>query len=529
MADIKVRDLADTSSIVLDNQIMVLTNDKKNQVQNISIQNLLTNVLSGDNDNVLEQGSDGKLYVENLENITGNLTNLTTINKTSLVDAVNEVNSNIGMLTELETTDKTNIVNALNELVGVTVDGANKNLSNLTPAGSNRLHALKGYLDEGELLTDAEGLADVISYAHSTFDLSKFNIVGNPTITSDGIASGFSTANKLYASISQLSDFDNWELITPIFTIPQNPSGTRAILFLVKNTWFGIRVEINTTSLIIRLTSTTVSDSDILNLTSFSCRAGASYQVKINFTGTEYIVYTRMVGDEWVEYGRASSSTKIVAGLDSCYIGSRADGNWAFDGDIALKYLLITADGAEIFTGYSTGEDTYTINGESVVIPYTLSKTGSKIVDSAYRDRVQSVYTELGYAPYYTLDEENGNFTLPMGEVYGMFLNKTTPYLIEHFEEGSEGYDVYSNGMCRQWGHINANTYNYFQITFIKQYLNTDYNVHITTTDSLGGYPESIQHRVVTACYKTATGFQRWGATRTTLSETDWIAYGRIF
>ena len=53
-------------------------------------------------------------------------------------------------------------------------------------------------------------------------------------------------------------------------------------------------------------------------------------------------------------------------------------------------------------------------------IPYTQSKTGSKIVDVAYRDRVQDMYEQFGYAPYYTLDEENQNFTLPMGEIYGM-------------------------------------------------------------------------------------------------------------
>lgn len=53
-------------------------------------------------------------------------------------------------------------------------------------------------------------------------------------------------------------------------------------------------------------------------------------------------------------------------------------------------------------------------------IPYTLSKTGSKIVDVAYRDRVRDMYEQYGYAPFYTIDEDNKNFTLPMGEVYGM-------------------------------------------------------------------------------------------------------------
>ena len=69
------------------------------------------------------------------------------------------------------------------------------------------------------------------------------------------------------------------------------------------------------------------------------------------------------------------------------------------------------------------------INGNLVYqpclkIPYTLSKTGSKIVDAAYRDRVQDVYEQYGTAMYYTLDEENQNFTLPMGEIYGMMIER---------------------------------------------------------------------------------------------------------
>ncbi|MEE1043744.1 MAG: hypothetical protein UH854_07240, partial [Clostridia bacterium] len=52
----------------------------------------------------------------------------------------------------------------------------NTTLSNLDATGNARLHALKGYKDTGEILTDAEGLADVTKYAHSTFDLSKFTV-----------------------------------------------------------------------------------------------------------------------------------------------------------------------------------------------------------------------------------------------------------------------------------------------------------------------------------------------------------------
>ena len=106
-------------------------------------------------------------------------------------------------------------------IAGTIVNAAKNDLSNLSSTGENRLHALKGYEDAGELLTDTEGLADVKSYAHSTFDLSKFTVTGTPTITDDGIASGFSSSN--YITVSTFPTLNNYtiegEFTTPATSI----------------------------------------------------------------------------------------------------------------------------------------------------------------------------------------------------------------------------------------------------------------------------------------------------------------------
>ena len=71
-------------------------------------------------------------------------------------------------------------------------------------------------------------------------------------------------------------------------------------------------------------------------------------------------------------------------------------------------------------------------------IPYTLSSTGSKIVDVVYRSRVQNLYEQDGKALYYTLDEDNNNFTLPMGEIYGMmksYVDENAETINETIEE----------------------------------------------------------------------------------------------
>ena len=86
-----------------------------------------------------------------------------------------------------------------------------------------------------------------------------------------------------------------------------------------------------------------------------------------------------------------------------------------------LKNFSVTSGGIPVFSSNQTGIDTYTIGGTTVTIPYALSKTGSKIVNSYYRTQVTSLYNQQGYAPYYTLSDTD--FTLPMGELYGFISN----------------------------------------------------------------------------------------------------------
>lgn len=100
MDKIKVKDLADTSTITNNNQLMVLTDDSNNTVKNITVNDLLSNIISDDAENVLEQGTDGKLYVETPETIIGDLNDLNTIDKSSLVEAINEVNADTGVISD---------------------------------------------------------------------------------------------------------------------------------------------------------------------------------------------------------------------------------------------------------------------------------------------------------------------------------------------------------------------------------------------------------------------------------------------
>ena len=80
---------------------------------------------------------------------------------------------------------------------------------------------------------------------------------------------------------------------------------------------------------------------------------------------------------------------------------------WYTGGSIDLNAFKIYVDGNLVYQ-------------PCLKILYTESKTGSKIVDSKYRERVFDTYEQEGIAMYYTLDTNERNFTLPLGDIYGI-------------------------------------------------------------------------------------------------------------
>jgi hypothetical protein len=310
------------------------------------------------------------------------------------------------------------------------LDGeVNADLSNLSATGEARLHALKGYSDNGELLTDAEGLEDVKAYSHSTFDLSKFTITGSPNITNDGIVSGLSSSNYLTITDSSLGSklhaASSWKVEVP-FVYNSSTSDWTTIYTCTNNRGIVIFFVPSQSNRLGCALSSDGTNEDIAGgnfgrYISQGLVSGREYKVVVEFTGTKYTI--TIYNADGSVYGTESldSTTKVFASANY-YIGYRG----AFGGSIDLKQFSITVDGVEVFSGNKTGTDTYSINGSTVTIPYTLSKKGSKIVDSVYRTEVSAVYEQEGYAPYYTLSDSD--FTLPQGEIYGM-INKASLWI----------------------------------------------------------------------------------------------------
>ena len=96
--------------------------------------------------------------LQTLTDTTGDLNNLTTTDKTNLVSAINEVVTIVGDLANLSTTDTSSIVNAINEVFTLATNTANdlSNLSNdmgdianlTTPDTSNMVNAVNSIMTE---------------------------------------------------------------------------------------------------------------------------------------------------------------------------------------------------------------------------------------------------------------------------------------------------------------------------------------------------------------------------------------------
>ena len=90
-------------------------------------------------------------------------------------------------------------------------------------------------------------------------------------------------------------------------------------------------------------------------------------------------------------------------------------------------FLGITGTGRQMRTAAEFDINSFKIYGDDnliyqpcLKIPYTEADSTSRIVDVAYRGRVKDLYEQTGEALFYTLDEQNQDFTLPSGDIYGM-------------------------------------------------------------------------------------------------------------
>lgn len=283
-----------------------------------------------------------------------------------------------------------------------------------------------------------------------TIKPDDYTVVGAPTISADGIASGFSTSNYLYKTIS-ISAGSKIETITKLNDVI-SASDSRDFFGLASGSTCLINARLS------------ASGQNITWIYADSATTRSSKTVSFNYIGDNYIKTVYYNGALQIYSGATLDTLSLLDTITGIYdlpVDKIA---------IGIAYTLTAypfTNGSIDLNSFQIYVDDDLVYQPCLKIPYTESKTGSKVVDVYARPRVQDMYSQFGYAPYYTIDEVNENFTLPMGEIYGMKIDKTTPHIVDSYQNGASWYRVWSDGLIEQGGDLVLDTSNY---TFLKAY-----------------------------------------------------------
>lgn len=230
----------------------------------------------------------------------------------------------------------------------------------------------------------------------------NYEIVGSPTITTDGIASGFNASNYLIPSLTPFSS-NNWGFEATF--IPQNNTvdDKNQCIFAITNN-FSILTNRYGTKISITLQNPDtqqqlLSTGEIGNL-----NINLINKIKIMYVNQILYVYI----NEELTYNTTIDLDNFKFSNNNPFIGYTPSPSYnRFYGSIDLNSIKF----------YSNSSLIYQL---CLYLPYTETTGGTKVVDAAYYDRVQSCYEQTGQALYLTLDEQNQQYYLPQGTVSGM-------------------------------------------------------------------------------------------------------------
>ena len=226
--------------------------------------------------------------------------------------------------------------------------------------------------DTGEVLSEEKLFKQISERKRSTFDLSKFTVVGSPTITDDGVASGFSDSDYLKIPNTQLQNSNNWEIKLKFTT---GEIKKQYLMSADKNDVgfaLGIWSENNITGYLFCWLPPSIHYNVPLSVLKIS--ANTTYYVKY---AVKNGIFTIDVSYDDITYKTCITETlpsSLISSPQVIGVGNNADRN--FVGSIDLKQFSITVDGKEVFSGNKTGIDNIKPDNYEVVGSPVISNDG---------------------------------------------------------------------------------------------------------------------------------------------------------
>ena len=196
---------------------------------------------------------------------------------------------------------------------------------------------------------------NAVKNASEFFNRDLFTVVGTPTISEDGIASGFTSAKYLFTTKTfNLSEAETWEITTPMFSFEEFTE--RNWIVTADNIKNSIRLGIRENGSVtfgvwhtLSPDSKNIIFSNDIETSVFQVKVKNFYQAKIGFDGNAYYLKISTEQSDFVEIFRFISTTKLTYN-PSVYFGKLSTLT-APDAVMDLKQFLVSIDGHVVFDG----------------------------------------------------------------------------------------------------------------------------------------------------------------------------------
>ena len=241
------------------------------------------------------------------------------------------------------------------------------------------------YENDGAVISNYKrGHIHVKELYRSTFDKSKFTIVGNVNISNNGIASNFGNASSDavpgYITIpSECLSGASWQIACPI---SHKQSGLGGVFSVKSDTC--LQINWNPVNKTLYYTMSSNGTSWDIGSDSFICEAIDTTKDCIfilTFTGTKYEFYFIQDNNKIPGFTIVSSA-KIAATSQPIILGGNRVLGAFTDGEIDLKKAYTLKNGQEVFNGNKSGiaqikQNDYTIVGEPTIDNYGIASNFS--------------------------------------------------------------------------------------------------------------------------------------------------------
>ena len=369
---------------------------------------------------------------------------------TALANITTAKNNAITTITTQETTSKNNVIATGNKQVErVNLTG----VDNRTPMFTkSEIETNEGVYQNVYDLKYSSGNKTGID----TIKADNYEVVGSPVISDDGVASGFSVANYIKSNSNiAFTAGQTWEIDLKV-NIKNSESGTDKTQCLFQI--YADNPNLNSLQAILfnncvfwtcPTTPSGGATNRFLQFTSkFNILSYLNQDIwfKFIYNGKQYIFEWSTDGINYTQEV-ASTNSRQFTGTGTLNLGAMSIHQQGLQGSIDLNNTKVHINDNLAYQ-------------PCLKIPYTQSKTGSKIVDAVYRDRVIDLYEQEGQAGYYTIDEPNKNFTLPMGEIYGMIEGKADKDILNNpyslFDSKYSDHELNNLSWLKSEGQWNA-------------------------------------------------------------------------